>query len=36
METYLKYCNWYESVVMNCIENGEDETENNVPLPYGF
>lgn len=29
MEIYLKYCNWYESIVMNCIEKGEDEVENN-------
>jgi len=29
METYLKYCNWYESIVMNCIKKGEDESENN-------
>lgn len=29
METYLKYCNWYESIVMNCVEKGKDEAENN-------
>jgi HTH-type transcriptional regulator/antitoxin HigA len=29
METYLRYCNWYESLVMNCIEKGEDDAENN-------
>ena len=28
METYLRYCNLYEKIVLDCIERGEEESVN--------